>query len=143
MTLNNKEMDKCQCTILHGDVIDRVKMTMPHETHLFELADMFKVFGETSRVKILCALFSEELCVCDLAALLSMSQSSVSHQLRVLKQARLVKYRKDGKVVYYSLSDDHVKHIFNQGLSHVVEQLGVEEIMSTDEVEAEHGTVNA
>lgn len=126
MSIKN-ESDKCHCNVLHQDAIDRVLSEMPDETQLFELADMFKVFGETSRVKILCALFNEALCVCDLASLLNMTQSAVSHQLRVLKQARLVKFRKEGKVVYYSLSDEHVRQIFNQGLSHVQELLGAEQ----------------
>lgn len=95
---------------------------MPREELLYDLAELFKVFGDTTRIKILCALFEAEMCVCDIAALLGMNQSAISHQLRVLKQARLVKYRKDGKVVYYSLDDEHVKHIFGQGLVHINEK---------------------
>ncbi|HOE56875.1 MAG TPA: metalloregulator ArsR/SmtB family transcription factor, partial [Bacillota bacterium] len=83
--------------------------------------ELFKVFGDTTRIKILCALFESEMCVCDIAALLNMNQSAISHQLRVLKQARLVKYRKEGKVVYYSLDDEHVKQVFEVGLMHVNE----------------------
>ncbi|MPN43374.1 Transcriptional repressor SmtB [bioreactor metagenome] len=79
------------------------------------------MFGDTTRIKILCALFQAEMCVCDISAVLGMTQSAISHQLRVLKQSRLVKNRKDGKVVYYSLSDDHIKHIFDEGLIHVIE----------------------
>jgi len=94
---------------------------IPKEETLYDLADLFKVFGDTTRIKILCTLLQEEMCVCDIAALLDMSQSAISHQLRVLKQARLVKYRKEGKVVYYSLDDDHVKEIFDKGLLHVNE----------------------
>jgi ArsR family transcriptional regulator len=102
--------------------VARVKRNMPKDEHLFDLADLFKVFSDSTRVKILCALFQEEMCVCDIAVLLNMSKSSISHQLRGLKQAKLVRYRRSGKVVYYSLADDHVKTVFNQGLSHVTEE---------------------
>ncbi|WP_456297980.1 ArsR/SmtB family transcription factor [Geosporobacter ferrireducens] len=97
-----------------------VKEKMPAEETLYDLAELFKVFGDTTRIKILCALFEAEMCVCDIAILLGMNQSAISHQLRVLKQARLVKYRRDGKVVYYSLDDDHIKHIFDQGFIHIL-----------------------
>ncbi|WP_408033294.1 ArsR/SmtB family transcription factor [Thermacetogenium phaeum] len=96
-----------------------VREKMPDDECLFDLAELFKVFGDTTRVKILFALFKAEMCVCDLATLLRMSQSAVSHQLRVLKQARLVKCRKEGKMVYYSLDDEHVKQIFDQGMAHI------------------------
>ena len=95
---------------------------MPKDENLYDLAEFFKVFGDTTRIKILYVLFQAELCVCDIAALLGMTQSAISHQLRVLKQARLVKYRKDGKVVYYSLDDEHVQTIFNMGFAHIVER---------------------
>jgi len=95
---------------------------MPHEESLYDLAEIFKVFGDTTRIKILYALFASEMCVCDIAVLLNMTQSAISHQLRVLKQARLVKYRKEGKIVYYSLDDDHIKQIFDQGLIHITEK---------------------
>ena len=94
---------------------------MPKEETLYDLAELFKVFGDTTRVKILYALFAAEMCVCDIAALLNMSQSAISHQLRILKQARLVKFRRQGRVVYYSLDDEHVKQIFDQGLTHINE----------------------
>jgi DNA-binding transcriptional ArsR family regulator len=94
---------------------------MPDEDILLDLSELFKVFGDSTRVKILCALLNAEMCVCDIAALLGMTKSSISHQLRILKQAKLVNYRKDGKVVYYSLADDHVKTVFDQGLLHVCE----------------------
>ena len=92
------------------------------EEKLYDLAELFKVFGDTTRVKIISALFEAELCVCDIAELLTMSPSAISHQLRVLRQARLVKHRKEGKVVFYSLDDEHIKHIFNEGLTHILEQ---------------------
>jgi ArsR family transcriptional regulator len=95
---------------------------MPSEEDLYDLAELFKVFGDTTRIKILCALVEAEMCVCDIAALLNMTQSSISHQLRILKQARLVRYRRDGKVVYYSIDDEHVKQIFDQGLIHLKER---------------------
>lgn len=118
----NKQMEeRCYCTVIHQEVVDATRAKMPGEETLYDLAELFKVFGDTTRIKILCALFESEMCVCDIAALLNMSQSAISHQLRVLKQARLVKYRKDGKVVYYSLDDDHIKQIFDQGLLHIDE----------------------
>ena len=92
---------------------------MPEEKKLYDLADLFKVFGDSTRIKILYALFESEMCVCDISNLLDMTQSAISHQLRVLKQARLVKFRKEGKVVYYSLDDEHIKNIFEQGFEHI------------------------
>jgi DNA-binding transcriptional ArsR family regulator len=94
---------------------------MPDDEALLDLADLFKVFGDSTRVKIICALLRAEMCVCDIAALLGMSKSAISHQLRTLRQTRLVKYRREGKVVYYSLQDEHVGTIFGQGLVHVSE----------------------
>ena len=93
----------------------------PDDTTFSNLADVFKIFGDVTRLKILYALFDSELCVCDIANELNMSQSAISHQLRTLKTAKLVKNRKEGKIVYYSLDDEHVKHIFDQGLLHVTE----------------------
>jgi len=118
----NTEIDRCNCTVIHEEVVNRVKTLMPEEENLYDLAELFKVFGDTTRIKILCALFESEMCVCDIAALLNMTQSAISHQLRALKQARLVKYRKDGKIVFYSLDDDHVQSIFRLGLTHVIEK---------------------
>ena len=94
---------------------------MPVESELYELADLFKVFGDSTRIKILYALYENEMCVYDIANLLNMTQSAISHQLRVLKQNRLVKYRKDGKTVLYSLADEHVFTILSQGMEHVEE----------------------
>lgn len=115
-------MERCDCTIIHDQVVKQVQKTMPDEEKLYDLAELFKVFGDTTRIKIICALFAAEMCVCDIAALLNMSQSAISHQLRVLKQARLVKNRREGKIVYYSLADDHVKQIFDQGFLHITEK---------------------
>lgn len=113
--------EQCDVTIIHEDVVTAARRQMPKEETLYDLAELFKVFGDTTRVRILCALFESEMCVCDISALLNMSHSSISHQLRVLKSAKLVRYRREGKVVYYSLDDEHVKHIFDQGLAHVTE----------------------
>lgn len=119
--MNNKDTLNCDCNTIHQDIVDRVKSNMPSEENLYDVAELFKVFGDTTRIKIICALFEAEMCVCDIANLLGMTQSAISHQLRVLKQARLVKYRREGKIVYYSLDDEHVRHIFNQGLAHINE----------------------
>ncbi|GFZ32548.1 transcriptional regulator [Clostridium zeae] len=118
----NEKIESCNCTIIHEDVIREVNNKIPQEETLYDLSELFKVFGDSTRIKIICALFEAEMCVCDIAALLRMTQSAVSHQLRVLKNARLVKPRRDGKVVYYSLDDEHVKNIFNQGLEHITER---------------------
>ncbi|MFZ5968439.1 MAG: ArsR/SmtB family transcription factor [Bacillota bacterium] len=119
MTDKQMNTDTCSCNIIHEEVVNRVRKSMPQEERLYDLAELFKVFGDTTRIKILYALFESEMCVCDIAALLGMNQSAISHQLRVLKQAGLAKYRKEGKVVYYSLDDEHVKNIFDQGFIHI------------------------
>lgn len=119
MSEKNTSIDTCSSNIIHEDIVNKVKGKMPREEKLYDLAELFKVFGDTTRIKILYALFEEEMCVCDIAALLGMTQSAISHQLRVLKSAGLVKYRKKGKVVYYSLDDEHVKNIFDQGFIHI------------------------
>ena len=110
----------CHCTVIHQDIIDKVKEDMLDECLLSDLADLYKVFGDTTRVKILHVLSKAEMCVCDISALLGMNSSSVSHQLKSLRQAKLVKYRKEGKIVYYSLADEHVEHVFNEGLVHLM-----------------------
>lgn len=121
MNSNIPDIDKCDCTVIHEDVVRSVRKNMPEEEDLLDLADLFKVFGDSTRVKIICALFQSEMCVCDIAALLGMTKSAISHQLRILKQSKLIKNRRSGKVVYYSLDDEHVKNIFGQGLSHISE----------------------
>jgi DNA-binding transcriptional ArsR family regulator len=103
-------------------VVNQVRDKMPQEETLHDLAELFKVFGDSTRIKILWVLDEAEMCVCDIAFLLNMTQSSISHQLRVLKQARLVKNRKEGKVVFYSLDDEHIKQIFTRGLTHIEEE---------------------
>ncbi|HPO04954.1 MAG TPA: metalloregulator ArsR/SmtB family transcription factor [Bacillota bacterium] len=109
------------CDVLHADIVDRVREKMPDEGMLYNLADFFKVLGDSTRARIMWALDENEMCVCDLAVLLNMTKSAISHQLRSLRQANLVKYRREGKVVFYSLADDHVKQIFEKGLEHICE----------------------
>ena len=100
---------------------NRVLSEMPDEESLYDLAELFKVFGDTTRIRILYVLFEAEMCVCDIAEILNMTQSAISHQLRVLKQARLVRNRREGKQIYYSLADDHVRTIIGQGMDHIEE----------------------
>lgn len=119
--MDNKHAETCECNAIHQEVVREVRKKMPDEEVLYDLAELFKVFGDTTRARILCALFESEMCVCDISILLGMTQSSISHQLRVLKSAKLVKNRKEGKVVYYSLDDEHIKRIFEQGLEHISE----------------------
>lgn len=112
-----------QNTFLHADkaVLDQIEETMPPEEELQDLAEFFKVFGDSTRLKILYVLMCSEMCVYDIAAALGMTQSAISHQLRFLKQLDLVKYRREGKIIYYSLSDAHIVNILNQGLVHIEE----------------------
>ena len=121
MENNERKIENCNGNIIHEDIVVRVKDQLPAEETLYDLAELFKVFGDTTRIKIICALFESEMCVCDLSCLLNMTQSAISHQLRVLKSARLVKFRREGKVVYYSLDDEHIKHIYDAGLNHISE----------------------
>ena len=114
-------LEQCDYMHLHEKVIEQVQEEMPEEEILYDLAELFKVFGDSTRIKILYVLFQSEMCVCDIAQLLNMSQSAISHQLRVLKQAQLVKYRREGKTVFYSLADAHVNTILNQGLEQIEE----------------------
>ena len=119
--MDNK-LEICDCTVIHADIVEMVKAKMPNGTQLFDLADFFKVLGDSTRVKIMWALDVKEMCVCDLAALLNMTKSAISHQLHSLRQANLVKYRKEGKIVYYTFADEHVKDIFEKGLEHIDEE---------------------
>lgn len=116
------ELDRTDCTVIHQEVVDRVRGIMPDDDVLLDLADCFKLFSDSTRLKILYALMEAEMCVCDISSVLGMSKSSVSHQLQVLKQSNLVKYRKAGRVVYYSLADEHVKTICRMGMEHVLEE---------------------
>ncbi len=115
------ESFSCDVNVIHREIVDRVQQKMPSEEGLYSLAELFKVFGDSTRIKIIWALFEAEMCVCDIAYLLNMNQSAISHQLRVLKQARLVKPRRDGKNIFYSLDDSHIEEIFNQGMKHIDE----------------------
>ncbi len=116
-----KELPNCEERELHLAEIQQAKARMPHEDALFSLADLYKIFGDSTRLRILYVLRETELCVCDVAALCGMTVSAISHQLRILKQSRLVKYRKAGKSVFYSLADGHVHAILSQGMEHVNE----------------------
>lgn len=115
------EVECCDSVHTHIQTINLVEEHMPDEMLLKDLADLFKVFGDTTRVKILYVLLQSELCVCDLAEVLNMTQSAISHQLRVLKQMKLVKNRREGKTVFYSLADDHIQTILSQGMEHILE----------------------
>lgn len=122
MTSKYVPVESCNCEVIHEEVVNKVRKKMPKEETLYDLAELFKVFGDSTRIRILWALDEAEMCVCDIACLLNMTQSAISHQLRVLKQAKLVRSRKEGKVVYYSLDDEHVRMIFDQGLAHTSEK---------------------
>lgn len=111
----------CDCIETHEDIVTKVNELMPNEELLYDLAELYKVFGDSTRIKILYLLFESEMCVCDIAKLLNMSISAISHQLRVLKQAQLVRFRRDGRTVFYALADDHVRTILGQGMEHICE----------------------
>ena len=119
--MDNKHAEVCECNAIHQEVIREVSGKMPEEETLYDLAELFKVFGDSTRIRILFVLLEAEVCVCDLAATLNMTQSAVSHQLRILKQSKLVKSRRDGKSIFYSLADGHVKTIIDQGREHIEE----------------------
>jgi len=111
----------CDYIHTHDAVVEAVRRQMPGEDTLYDLAELFRIFGDSTRIRILYVLFEAEMCVCDIATVLGMTQSAISHQLRSLKNARLVKARREGKTVFYSLADDHVQTIINQGLEHIIE----------------------
>lgn len=111
----------CTESVVHEELVALVARTMPPETHLYELAELFKVFGDSTRMRILFVLFEAEVCVCDLSRALNMTVSAISHQLKILKQSKLVKSRREGKSVFYSLADGHVRTIIAQGLEHIEE----------------------
>ena len=107
--------------MIHENLIQKANTEMPDLDTLFSLAELFKLFGDTTRIRIMCALFSSELCVCDIAEILGMGQSAISHQLRLLRAEHLVRVRREGKCAFYSLDDEHVRLIFEQGLNHILE----------------------
>lgn len=119
--------DNTSCCEIHGDtqphesVVEKVRGLLPCDEVLYDLAELYKIFGDSTRVKILYALLESELCVCELGEVLGITQSAVSHQLRTLKQSKLVKFRREGKTIYYALSDEHVFRILNQGMEHISE----------------------
>ncbi len=119
--MSERNIESCSFLCVHEDVVAQVRRNLPEDTALLHLADLFKVFGDGTRIRILYVLLKAEVCVCDLATLLGMTQSAVSHQLRILKQARLIKARRDGKTVFYSLADDHVATLLRQGMEHICE----------------------
>ena len=119
---NLTQNDCCEDTVVHEDIIASISDHMPPIDTLFALSELFKVFGDTTRIRILCALFEHEMCVCDISKLLNMGQSAISHQLRLLRHSSLVTFRKSGKSCFYSLADNHVRLIFEQGLNHIKEK---------------------
>ncbi len=114
-------MALCGFMHVHEQMVEKVRACLPSTERLYDLAELYKIFGDTTRIRILYVLFEEEMCVCDIAALLEMTVSAISHQLRVLKGAGLVKYRRQGKTVFYSLADEHVRSILGQGMEHILE----------------------
>ena len=121
MAQTQKMIECCESHEVHKDLLKIVNEKLPSETELYDLAELFKVFGDSTRIRILFVLFEAEVCVCDLAEALGMTQSAISHQLLILKQNKLVKARRDGKSIFYSLADDHVRTIINQGREHIEE----------------------
>lgn len=119
--MKKNEAECCDVVCVHKDRVQKVIGHMPEEHLLSELADFYKVFADVTRIRILCVLLESEMCVCDLAEVLSMTQSAISHQLRVLKQMKLVKNRREGKTVFYSLADGHIQSIISQGMEHITE----------------------
>lgn len=118
---DTEELERCEFIHAHKDIVEKVNRKMPDEEILYDLAELFKIFGDSTRIKILYVLFESEMCVCDIALLLNMTQSAISHQLRALKQSKMVKYRREGKTIFYSLADGHVRTILGQGMEHVAE----------------------
>lgn len=119
--MTENEVETCESVEIHENLLKQVNETMPEETELYDLAELFKIFGDSTRIRILFVLFEAEVCVCDLAQVLGMTQSAISHQLRILKQSRLVKSRREGKSIFYSLADEHVRTIIAQGCEHIEE----------------------
>lgn len=115
------EISVCECDCTHENVLTKVRQMMPDEEVIYDVAELFKVFGDSTRTNILMALFESEMCVCDIGELLNMTKSAISHQLRILRQSKLVKARKCGKEVFYSLADEHVQKIFQMAIEHIVE----------------------
>lgn len=121
MVKEGYEPEFCEEHVIHSELLQKLDGKMPDEDEIYDLSDLFKVFGDSTRLKILFVLFEQEMCVCDLAEILNMTQSAISHQLKVLKQSKLVTNRREGKSIFYSLADDHVRSIIAQGCEHVKE----------------------
>ncbi len=117
----DQDLDRCGVNCIHDDAVNEVRQALFSEDVAVSLAELFKALGDPTRVKILFSLLTRELCVCDLAAVIGASESAVSHQLRLLRTQKLVKFRREGKILYYSLDDDHIERLFEQGLEHVTE----------------------
>ncbi len=118
----NNEVEICEYMHAHEDTVKTVKALMPPDEELYDLAELYKIFGDSTRIKILYVLLESEMCVCDISTLIGVSQSAISHQLRQLRRANLIKPRRDGKTVFYSLADEHVKTIINNGMEHIHEK---------------------
>ncbi len=121
MNHHEHNVPSCECEELHVDVIERKRVEMPEENTLYDLSDFFKILGDSTRISILFAIDGEPMCVCDIANLLGMTKSAVSHQLKILRQSDLVTYKKSGKNVFYTLADDHVRDIIEKALEHIKE----------------------
>lgn len=120
MAIENEYL--CNCNVIHEDAVNKVNKEITGDEKLSHMAEFFKMFGDSTRLKIINALMISEMCVCDLSAVTQMNQSAISHHLKILRAARVIKYRREGNVVYYSLCDDHINLIFNQGLTHINEK---------------------
>ena len=116
-----KHLPSCECEEIHSEIVDKKREAMPDVATLYDLSDFFKILGDSTRVSILFAIDGEPMCVCDIAELLGMTKSAVSHQLKILRQSALVTYRKSGKNVFYTLADDHVRDIIEKALEHIME----------------------
>ena len=116
---DNYNVECCDFIHTHEDIVARVRRELPDEDQLYDLTELFRIFGDSTRIRILYVLFEAEMCVCDIAVLLGMTQSAVSHQLRILKNNKLVKFRREGKTVFYALDDDHVRSILKLGMEHL------------------------
>ncbi len=121
MSQKEKEIACCEENVVHLDLLNEVRRKLPPEESLYDLAELFKVFGDSTRVRILFVLLEEEVCVCDLSDMLSMTPSAISHQLKILSRAKLIRSRREGKSVFYSLADDHVRTMLDQGMEHITE----------------------
>ena len=121
MNISETNLPTCECEELHKDVVEKKRLAMPELSDIYDLADFFKIFGDSTRMSILFAIDGESMCVCDIAELLGMTKSAVSHQLKILRQSDLISYKKSGKNVFYSLADGHVKDIIEKALEHIKE----------------------